>query len=119
MTKQEAITELNTFKIGAKSELGENALDMAIRALEESTDEYLPNGTLVINTNLYQFIKRVLVQNGTDGTLFYADNDVEVLGKIRAEIANQEKWLMSAGYNAYNVNIAFGAIKRAITESKE
>lgn len=34
MTKEEAITELNTFKIGAKSEIGENALDMAIRSLE-------------------------------------------------------------------------------------
>ena len=35
MTKKEAIKELNTFKIGAKSELGENALDMAIEALEQ------------------------------------------------------------------------------------
>ena len=35
MTREEAIRELNTFKIGAKSELGENALDMAIKALEQ------------------------------------------------------------------------------------
>ena len=35
MTREEAITELNTFKIGAKSELGKNALDMAIKALEQ------------------------------------------------------------------------------------
>ena len=35
MTREEAIAELNTFKIGAKSELGENALDMAIKALEQ------------------------------------------------------------------------------------
>ena len=37
MTREEAITELNTFKIGAKSELGKNALDMAIKALEQET----------------------------------------------------------------------------------
>lgn len=35
MTREEAMAELNTFKIGAKSELGENALDMAIKALEQ------------------------------------------------------------------------------------
>lgn len=34
MTGEDAIKELKTFKIGAKSELGENALDMAIEALE-------------------------------------------------------------------------------------
>ena len=35
MTREEAIRELNTFKIGAKSELGETALDVAIKALEK------------------------------------------------------------------------------------
>ena len=35
MSNKEAIKELNTFKTGAKSELGENALDMAIKALEK------------------------------------------------------------------------------------
>ena len=35
MTREEAIRELNTFKIVAKSELGETALDMAIKALEQ------------------------------------------------------------------------------------
>ena len=39
MTREEAITELNTFKIGAKSELGETALDMAIKALEQEPCE--------------------------------------------------------------------------------
>lgn len=35
MTREEAITELNTFKICAKSEFGKNALDMAIKALKQ------------------------------------------------------------------------------------
>ena len=39
MTREEAIAELNTFKIGAKSELGENALDMAIKALNQDPCE--------------------------------------------------------------------------------
>ena len=39
MTREKAITELNTFKMGAKSELGENALDMAIKALEQEPCE--------------------------------------------------------------------------------
>ena len=39
MTREEAIAELNTFKIGAKSEPGEKALDMAIKALEKEPCE--------------------------------------------------------------------------------
>ncbi len=41
-----------------------------------------------------------------------------VLGKIRAEIDQQEKWLLQAGINPYNVDIAFDAIKSAVTESE-
>lgn len=41
MTREQAITELNTFKIGAKSELGETALDMAIKALEKEQESML------------------------------------------------------------------------------
>lgn len=43
----------------------------------------------------------------------------EVLDKIKAEIDRQEKWLMSAGYNAYNVDIAFNSIKSVLSESEE
>ena len=43
-----------------------------------------------------------------------------MLDKIKAEIDQQEKWLQQAGYNAYNVDIAFNAIKQNIepTESE-
>lgn len=40
----------------------------------------------------------------------------DVLAKIRVEIDRQEKWLMDAGYTAYNVDIAFSAIKSAVAE---
>ena len=36
------------------------------------------------------------------------------LDKIRAEIDKQYKWLLKAGYTAYNVDIAFGDIKAAL-----
>ena len=41
-----------------------------------------------------------------------------VLDKIRAEIERQEKWLMDAGYTAYNVDIAFSSIRSAVAESE-
>ena len=44
-----------------------------------------------------------------------------IFDKIRAEIDKQEKWLLQAGYTAYNVDIALDAIKAAVVErdSKE
>lgn len=42
-----------------------------------------------------------------------------ILDKIRAEIDCQEKWLMSAGCNAYNVDIAFNSIRSVVKESEE
>lgn len=44
---------------------------------------------------------------------------LDTLDKIRAEIDCQEKWLMSAGCNAYNVDIAFNSIKSVLSESEE
>ena len=39
-----------------------------------------------------------------------------LLSKIRTEIERQEKWLLQAGYNSYNVNIALDAIKSTLTD---
>lgn len=44
---------------------------------------------------------------------------VDVLDKIRAEIDRQGKWLLQAGCTAYNVDIAFDAIKSVVAESEE
>ena len=41
-----------------------------------------------------------------------------VLDSVRAEIDRQEKWLLQAGYTAYNVNIAFDAIKSVLVEMR-
>lgn len=45
-------------------------------------------------------------------------NTNEVLDKIRAEIEKQEKWLLQAGYNAYNVDIAFNSVKSVLAENE-
>ena len=42
-----------------------------------------------------------------------------ILDKIKAEIEKQEKWLLQAGYNEYNVDIAFSSIKSVLAESEE
>ena len=47
------------------------------------------------------------------------DSINEVLDKIRAEIDRQHKWLLQAGYTAYNVDIAFDAIKAVMAESED
>ena len=44
--------------------------------------------------------------------------ELEVLDKIRAEIEKQEKWLLQAGYTAYNVDIALDDIKAVVAESE-
>lgn len=50
----------------------------------------------------------------------YADSKVkDVLDKIKAEIEKQEKWLLQAGYNQYNVDIALSTIKSLLAENKD
>ena len=43
----------------------------------------------------------------------------EVLDKIRSEIDRQQKWLLQAGYTAYNVDIALDAIKAVVAGSED
>lgn len=49
-----------------------------------------------------------------------ADRDrlQNIIEQIRTEINRQEKWLLQAGYTAYNVDIAFDAIKTVLAESE-
>jgi hypothetical protein len=50
-----------------------------------------------------------------------ADRDrlQNIIEQIRTEINRQEKWLLQAGYTAYNVDIAFDTIKAVLAESEE
>ena len=42
-----------------------------------------------------------------------------VIDKIRAEIEQQYKWLLSAETTTYNIDIAFDAIRKAVEGEKE
>ena len=50
-----------------------------------------------------------------------ADRDrlQNIIEQIRAEINRQEKWLLQAGYTAYNVDLVFDTIKAVLAESEE
>ena len=60
-----------------------------------------------------------------DDTMFALDMAIKaleqepIIDKIRVEINRQEKWLLQAGYTAYNVDIAFDAIKAVLAESED
>ena len=73
------------------------AIEMSIKALKQEP---------MVEIDLYSVIKQKYIER-------------EVLDKIRAEIEKQEKWLLQAGYNTYNVDIAFNSIKRALAESED
>ena len=57
------------------------------------------------------------IDNLTCGEVKEAIKMCEV--NVLDEIEKQEKWLLQAGYNAYNVDIAFDAIKSVIAESED
>lgn len=50
------------------------AKDMAIKALEQQPI-LEKDGTLIVTTEHYENVDRVLVQHGTSGTLFYQDHE--------------------------------------------
>ena len=49
----------------------------------------------------------------------YIISTTNIIEQITAEIDRQEKWLLQAGYTAYNVDIAFDSIKSVLAESEE
>jgi hypothetical protein len=49
----------------------------------------------------------------------YEQGKQDGLCKIREEIERQEKWLLQAGYNTYNIDIALDAIKSVVAESED
>lgn len=83
--RKEAVERLNALKqfIGydKDSEIvkaTQKSLDMAIKALEQEPI-LEKDGTLIVTTEHYKNVGRVLVQYGTNGTLFYQDQDPEIV----------------------------------------
>lgn len=65
------------------------------------------------------YIKNLLNHSGAIDMAIKALEQGDISGKIRAEIEKQEKWLVIAGYNSYNVDIALDAIKSALVVDQE
>lgn len=49
----------------------------------------------------------------------YVAKEESTLDEVIATIKKQEKWLKQAGYNEYNVSVAFGAIKHILRKRGE
>lgn len=110
-----------------------NALDMTIKALEQEPCEDCVSREEAIDAcnqsvNILEATDRIKdLPPVTSQELFMNkpcvahqvchEDKVKILDKIRAEIERQEKWLLQASYNAYNVDIAFDSIKSVLAES--
>lgn len=84
MTGEDAIKELKTFKIGAKSELGENALDIAIKALEQEPYK-----------DFCEFVaKMVLRDDFEENAGANAEFLCRKLSKLGIVKADEDKWVL-------------------------
>lgn len=102
----------------AKEVLGDVRAYLACRAILEN--EILAGHTFTDICNAIKtleqepFINKDCVSEGV-----CHEDKVKVLDKISAEIERQDNWLMIAGYNAYNVDIAFNSLKLLVKESRD
>jgi hypothetical protein len=44
---------------------------------------------------------------------------LELIDEVKEELERQRKWLFKAGYNAYNIDVAFDTIKSLLKEVEE
>jgi hypothetical protein len=44
---------------------------------------------------------------------------LELIGEVKEELERQRKWLFKAGYNAYNIDVAFDTIKSLLKEAEQ
>lgn len=89
--------------------------DMAIKSLE-TMEEFERAQILVggrLNGRAYAY--KCGLEDGKRKAL---EKEQPTLNKIRSEIERQDKWLAQAGYNAYNVDIAFHSIKLALARTE-
>ena len=130
MTREEAIKVLKDLWRYEHSKFPEKyireALDMAIKALEQE-----PCGDAISRQAVLEYIEGSCAELGHSSENELVCKDIKefssvipleqepVLDKIRAEIEKQEKWLLQAGYNIYNVDIAFDTIKHLMEESED
>lgn len=96
MTREEAIEFLTkiSYVLGT----------ISVEYLSEKDGEKMREAIKVLEQE--PFINKPCVSKGA-----CHEDKIEVIDKIRAEIEKQEKWLVCAGCNVYNVDIAFNSIK--------
>ena len=95
-----------------------------IRNLKYTMEKHKNDRVDTFGTNIPLMCKDILDYlekelYGKDINVPAEDGKKDVLDKVKTEIEKQDKWLAQAGYNAYNVDIAFNSIKRVIAESEE
>ena len=75
MTVDEALYILNnTAWLGSNDD--RDKTEEAVKVVEEALKlDFWQDGTLKVHTRHYNDVKRVLIENGTNGTLFYPDDD--------------------------------------------
>jgi hypothetical protein len=44
---------------------------------------------------------------------------LDLIGEVKEELERQRKWLFKAGYNAYNIDVAFDTIKSLLKEGEQ
>lgn len=44
---------------------------------------------------------------------------LELIDEVKEELEKQRRWLFKAGYNAYNIDVAFDTIKSLLKEVEE
>ena len=91
MTREEAIDCLEGLKIYLNTKhIDQEALDMAIEALDERKVELFDDGTLVVNVKEGEKVGRVLIE-GDDhfGGLYYADEQLYVFTVPNAMIDHE------------------------------
>jgi hypothetical protein len=44
---------------------------------------------------------------------------LELIDEVKEELERQRKWLFKAGYNAYNIDVAFDTIKSLLKEGEQ
>ena len=100
-----AVAQLNElgYSLGEKIRPCEKAVSIqdCINAIENTDCELSPQAWEEITNNIMSLPPATPKQE-------------PILSEAKAEIEEQEKWLAEAGYNAYNVGVAFGSIRRAL-----
>lgn len=108
MTREQAINLLDNL-IGMVEDNQNSdynmALQMAIKALKQESFK---------NAYIQVAKERDIAIEQLNELGYSWGEKIEPCNNARAEIEAQEKWLAEAGYNAYNVGVAFFAIKRAL-----